>query len=137
MLSGFVIGYAYDDRWNRMTVGTFFKRRIIRLHPMVIMGSIVGAAFFYFQESPCFPPIENTSVGTMLLVMLLGCTLLPLPLKFDIRGWTEMHPLNGPAWSLYYEYIGNILYALFVRKFNKVALSVLVFVAGCLRYTVV
>lgn len=131
MLSGFVIGYAYDDRWNRMTVGTFFKRRIIRLHPMVIMGSIVGAAFFYFQESPCFPPIENTSVGTMLLVMLLGCTLLPLPLKFDIRGWTEMHPLNGPAWSLYYEYIGNILYALFVRKFNKVALSVLVFVAGC------
>lgn len=45
MLSGFVIGYAYDDRWNRMTVGTFFKRRIIRLHPMVIMGSIVGAAF--------------------------------------------------------------------------------------------
>ena len=31
MLSGFVIGYAYDDRWNRMTVGTFFKRRIIRL----------------------------------------------------------------------------------------------------------
>ena len=114
MLSGFVIGYAYDDRWNRMTVGTFFKRRIIRLHPMVIMGSIVGAAFFYFQESPCFPPIENTSIGTMLLVMLLGCTLLPLPLKFDIRGWTEMHPLNGPAWSLYYEYIGNILYALFV-----------------------
>ena len=74
MLSGFVIGYAYDDRWNRMTVGTFFKRRIIRLHPMVIMGSIVGAAFFYFQESPCFPPIENTSIGTMLLVMLLGCT---------------------------------------------------------------
>ena len=49
MLSGVVIGYAYDDRWNRMTVGTFFKRRIIRLHPMVIMGSIVGAVFFYFQ----------------------------------------------------------------------------------------
>ena len=59
MLSGFVIGYAYDDRWNRMTVGTFFKRRIIRLHPMVIMGSIVGAAFFYFQESSCFPPIDQ------------------------------------------------------------------------------
>ncbi len=55
MLSGFVIGYAYDDRWNRMTVGTFFKRRIIRLHPMVIMGSIVGAALFLFSGSPCFP----------------------------------------------------------------------------------
>ena len=53
--------------------------------------------------------------------MLYGCTLLPLPLKWDIRGWTEMHPLNGPAWSLYYEYIGNILYALFVRKFIRIS----------------
>lgn len=131
MLSGFVIGYAYDDRWDRMSLATFFKRRIIRLHPMVIMGSLVGAAFYYLQEAPCFPPIEHTAVGTMLLVMLLGCTLLPLPVKWDIRGWTEMHPLNGPAWSLYYEYIGNILYALFVRKFSKVALSLLVIVAGC------
>ena len=72
MLSGFVIGYAYDDRWSRMSIGTFFKRRIIRLHPMVIVGSIVGAVFFYFQESSCFPAIQDTSVGTMLLVMLLG-----------------------------------------------------------------
>lgn len=132
MLSGFVIGYAYDDRWNQMTVGTFFKRRLIRLQPMVIMGSIVGAAFFYFQASDCFPNIAGTPVTTMLLVMLLGFTLLPLPLKWDIRGWTEMHPLNGPAWSLYYEYIGNILYALFVRKFNKVALTTLIVIAGCL-----
>lgn len=84
MLSGFVIGYAYDDRWSRMSIGTFFKRRIIRLHPMVIVGSIVGAVFFYFQESSCFPAIQDTSVGTMLLVMLLGCTLLLLLLKWDI-----------------------------------------------------
>lgn len=132
MLSGFVIGYAYDDRWNKMTLGTFFKRRIIRLHPMVIMGSIVGAALFYFQKSSCFPQIEHTSVGTLLLIMLLGCTLLPLPLKWDVRGWTEMHPLNGPAWSLYYEYIANILYALFIRRFSKKALAVLVAAAACL-----
>lgn len=131
MLSGFVIGYAYDDRWDRMSVGAFFKRRMIRLHPMVIVGSIIGALFFYFQKAPCFPFIQDTSVGTLLLVMLLGCTLLPLPLKWDVRGWTEMHPLNGPAWSLYFEYIGNILYALFVRKFSKAALTLLVLVAGC------
>ena len=34
VLSGFVIGYAYDSRWNEgLTVGQFFKRRLIRLHP--------------------------------------------------------------------------------------------------------
>ena len=131
MLSGFVIGYAYDDRWNRMSTGTFFKRRLVRLQPMVVMGSIVGAALFWFQDAPCYPAMEGVSVGAVLLVMLLGCTLLPLPLKWDIRGWMEMHPLNGPAWSLYYEYIGNILYALFIRKFSKTALTVLVAIAAC------
>ena len=39
MLSGFVIGYAYDDRWKKkMSVKDFLKRRLIRLHPMVVMG---------------------------------------------------------------------------------------------------
>lgn len=131
MLSGFVIGYAYDDRWNRMSTGTFFKRRLVRLQPMVVMGSVVGAALFWFQDAPCYPEMEGVSVGAVLLVMLLGCTLLPLPLKWDIRGWMEMHPLNGPAWSLYYEYIGNLLYALFIRKFSKTALAVLVAIAAC------
>lgn len=28
MLSGFVIGYAYDDRWDRMDLAAFFKRRL-------------------------------------------------------------------------------------------------------------
>ena len=43
VLSGFVIGYAYDDRWDRMSTWSFFKRRLIRLHPMVIFGTLFGA----------------------------------------------------------------------------------------------
>lgn len=131
MLSGFVIGYAYDDRWDRMDIGTFLKRRLIRLHPMVVMGSIVGAALFYFQDAPCFPQIASTPVLELIAIMLLGCTLLPLPLKWDIRGWTEMHPLNGPAWTLYYEYIANILYALVIRRFGKRLLWIFVILAAC------
>src|SRR5215218_6133073 len=45
LLSGFVVGYAYDDRWDKMSIGSFFKRRLIRLQPMVVMGSIIGALF--------------------------------------------------------------------------------------------
>ena len=58
ILSGFVIGYAYDDRWNRMSLKGFFKRRLVRLHPMVIMGSLIGALFFYFG-SAAFPMIAG------------------------------------------------------------------------------
>ena len=31
-----------------MTYRDFFKRRLIRLHPMVVMGMLIGAAAFYF-----------------------------------------------------------------------------------------
>ena len=132
LLSGFVVGYAYDDRWGKMTIGGFFKRRLVRLQPMVVMGMIVGAVCFYFQDSGLWPTIHTVPVGKMLLVMLIGFTLIPVPASMDIRGWSEMHPLDGPGWSLFFEYIANILYGLFIRKFSKTALAVLVFLAGCL-----
>ena len=46
VLSGFVIGYAYDDRWGAMSTWDFFKRRLIRLQPMVILGTLIGAFWF-------------------------------------------------------------------------------------------
>jgi peptidoglycan/LPS O-acetylase OafA/YrhL len=48
----------------------------------------------------------------------------------DIRGWQEMHPLNGPAWSLFYEYVANLLYALGLRKLSNKVLSAFVFLAA-------
>jgi peptidoglycan/LPS O-acetylase OafA/YrhL len=131
LLSGFVIGYAYDDRWNNMTVGNFFKRRLVRLQPMVILGSIIGAVCFYFGASSFFPLINNTPLWEMILIVVIGFTMIPVPKSMDIRGWNETYPLNGPAWSLFYEYIVNILYALFIRKFSKPALSILVFLSAC------
>ena len=138
LLSGFVVAYAYDDRWGKMTHWDFYKRRLIRLQPMVVMGSLIGAALFYFQSSGTFPLISATPVWRMLLVMVVGFTLIPLRPSMDIRGWQEMHPLNGPAWSLFFEYVANILYALVVRKFSNKALAVFVILAACLliHYTV-
>jgi peptidoglycan/LPS O-acetylase OafA/YrhL len=130
LLSGFVIGYAYDDRWGKITVWEFFKRRLVRLQPMVIMGMIVGAVCFYFQDSVLWPGIHEVPVWKMLLVMFIGFTIIPVPLSMDIRGWGEMHPLDGPGWSLFFEYVANILYAIGIRKFSKKALAVLVFIAG-------
>lgn len=37
VLSGFVIGYADDDRWRTMSTMEFFQRRLIRLHPMIAL----------------------------------------------------------------------------------------------------
>lgn len=131
VLSGFVIGYAYDDRWDKMSLKDFFKRRLIRLHPMIVIGMTIGAIGYYFSASPLlFPQISTTPLLTLILVMLIGFTLLPVPPSLDIRGWGEMHPLNGPAWSLFFEYIANLLYAFFIRKWSNTALTVLVIVTG-------
>ncbi|MDB5148138.1 MAG: acyltransferase [Mucilaginibacter sp.] len=138
VLSGFVVAYAYDDRWGKMTQWDFYKRRLIRLQPMVIAGSVIGALFFYAQSCGAFPLIHDTPVWKMLVMMVVGFTLIPVLPSMDIRGWQEMHPLNGPAWSLFFEYIANILYALVIRKFSKTLLAILVFVSACLliNYTV-
>jgi peptidoglycan/LPS O-acetylase OafA/YrhL len=125
LLSGFVVAYAYDNRWTRMSQWDFYKRRLIRLQPMIVMGSLIGAAFFYFQRGSAFPLIATTPWWKMIAVMLFGCTLLPLPIRYDIRGWDEMHPLDGPAWSLFFEYIANILYAVWLRKLSTRWLSLL------------
>lgn len=126
LLSGFVIGYAYDDRWQKMSMGTFFKRRIVRLQPMVVLGMTLGAIGFYFTDSSIWPLIHTVPMWKMLLVMLIGYTVLPVPLSMDIRGWEEMHPLNSVGWSLFFEYIANILYAIWIRKFSKTALWIFV-----------
>lgn len=130
LLSGFVMGYAYDDRWNKMSVANFFKRRIIRLQPMVVLGMTLGAIGFYFTDSTIWPLIHTVPIWKMLLVMLIGYTILPIPLSMDIRGWQEMHPLNSVGWSLFFEYIANILYAVWIRKFSKTALTILVLIAA-------
>lgn len=123
LLSGFVIGYAYDDRWDKLTIGGFLRRRFERLQPLVVLGMTLGAMGFYFTDSTIWPNIHTVPLWKMLVVMLIGYTILPIPLSMDIRGWQEMHPLNSVAWSLFFEYIANILYALGLRKLSNKALA--------------
>lgn len=133
MLSGFVLGYAYDDRFRdgSLTTRSFLRRRVVRLHPMVLMGAVIGVLFFLFQGSVRW---DGTPVGGELITVafLMGILMIPcLPgMACDIRGNGEMFPLNGPAWSLFFEYIGSIVYALVLRRFSNAALTMVTAVSG-------
>ncbi|WP_455587109.1 acyltransferase family protein [Bacteroides sp.] len=132
ILSGFVVGYAYDDRWKTtMNTKDFFKRRLIRLHPMVVMGAVLGAITFYIQGCEKWDGAHVT-ISMVMLAMLLNLFLIPAVPGTgpEVRGNGEMYPLNGPSWSLFFEYIGNILYALFIRRLSTKALTALVVLAG-------
>lgn len=132
ILSGFVIGYAYDDRLGKnMSLGNFFKRRLIRLHPMIVMGALLGVVFYLLQGSVRW---DGSHVSTSMIMLALLCALFFIPATpgagYDIRGNGEMFPLNGPSWSLFFEYIGNILYALFIHRLSNKALTVLTLLSG-------
>ena len=132
ILSGFVIAYAYDDRWNQgLTMGNFIKRRLIRLHPMLIAGAIIGAITFLVQGSVTW---SGESVSLAQVLLCLGLTFLFIPSvpggSYEVRGNGELFPLNGPYWSLFFEYIGNLLYGLLLRRLSTKVLAVLVALLG-------
>ena len=132
ILSGFVIAYAYDDRWNQgLTMGNFIKRRLIRLHPMLIAGAIIGAITFLVQGGVTW---SGESVSLAQVLLCLGLTFLFIPSvpggSYEVRGNGELFPLNGPYWSLFFEYIGNLLYGLLLRCLSTKVLAVFVALLG-------
>ena len=131
ILSGFVISYAYDDRWGKMSVGEFFKRRLIRLHPMLIMGAVIGAVAFVAVGCERWDGSIAPTSWVMVAMLLTMCLIPALPgAPYEVRGNGEMFPLNGPTWSLFFEYIGNICYALFMRRMSTKVLALFTLLLG-------
>ena len=77
ILSGFVIAYAYDGRWTKkLTNGDFFKRRLIRLQPMVVMGAVLGAITYCIQGSVQW---DGTKIGLSMILLSMLCTMFFIP----------------------------------------------------------
>lgn len=125
-LSGFVIGYAYDGRIREIGVWEFFKSRLIRLHPLVVFGSVLGLVTFLFNPFTHVPLAYSAS--KIVLVFVSSLVLIPYPV-IEERGFA-LFALNSPSWSLFFEYIANIVYAFFLFKTGKKTLVVLTFLAA-------
>ncbi len=130
-LSGFVIGYAYDDRIGKMGIWEFFKARLIRLHPLIIAGSVLGLLAFLFD--PFGIHTESYSTGKIILTFVCSILLIPLPVIAD-RGF-NLFSFNAPSWSLFWEYVANIVYAFVLYKIRRsylLLLTLLSAIALCL-----
>ena len=139
VLSGFVLGYAYDApmRSHRLSTGSFIVRRIIRLQPLVVLSVLLGAAAYLLQGSVRWDgtPVPLHQVLTALLLGLFMIPVLP-GAGAEVRGNGEMFPLNGPGWSLFFEYIGSIIYATVLYRLGRRALACITVAAAlCLAYT--
>src|ERR1700753_2957056 len=70
-LSGFVVAYAYDDRWKRMSIPPFFRIRLIRLHPLVLIGATLALLGYLLDP---FSKVMNK--GPLPMVLLAYVTSL-------------------------------------------------------------
>jgi peptidoglycan/LPS O-acetylase OafA/YrhL len=125
-LSGFVIAYAYDNRIEVLGIKTFFKLRLIRLHPLVLLGSVLGLLGFFLD--PFANEAAAYSSGMIALVFLSSIFLVPFPIMEE--RFFNLFNFNAPAWSLFWEYVANILYALILRKLSRTILFLLALLAA-------
>ncbi|WP_445191861.1 acyltransferase family protein [Sphingomonas sp. Tas61C01] len=118
VLSGFVIAFAYERQMlEGLTAKRFILARVIRLYPLYLLGLILGAlAMWTYQR----PPTEANFFAT------LGFNLAMLPfVAFDPTN-VDLFPLNFPAWSLFFELVANLGYALLMPRLTNIRLGMLV-----------
>jgi len=120
-LSGFVIAYAYDGKIREIGIPAFFKLRLIRLHPLVIIGSVIGLAGFVLD-----PFNQLWMKYSDRLWLLFGTSSLMIPYPIVKERFLNLFHLNPPTWSLFWEYVANIFYALALVRVGKKLLWVLV-----------
>lgn len=126
-LSGFVIAYAYDEKLKTIGIATFLKLRLIRLHPLVIIGSLIGLLAFAFDPlSQLFHTYQEKTIP----MFITSCLMIPYPLVQE-RYFNLFH-LNPPTWSLFWEYMANIAYALILVKLRNKTLWIITSVAAIL-----
>lgn len=107
LISGIVIAQAYEGRLSSaMTPRAFMARRIVRLMPLYLLGLVIGAAVTALGIAMGRSQWDWLTWG---LVVLAGAIMLPNPFPAP-RG--ELYPLNIPCWSLFWELVINVIYAL-------------------------
>jgi peptidoglycan/LPS O-acetylase OafA/YrhL len=103
-LSGFVVAHAYDARLAQgMTLGAFMRRRLNRLYPMLAAGVVLGAAAYAW--------VHHSALERILREAALEALMLPV----GLWGKGAPYALDPPMWSLLFEILGCLGYALLVK----------------------
>ena len=110
VLSGFVLGNAYDSQLKRSLSGwRFFLIRVVRLYPLYLLSIVCAIA----AESLA----QRFGVGQMSHSMLVELAIPSLFMLPSLSGG-GLYPLNSPAWSLFFELFANLIYGYSAKSLN-------------------
>ena len=135
VLSGFVLAFAYEPRFDRgMTPRQFMLARVIRLYPLYILGILMGTLVHLYANS------DNTS-GMSLTDQLLNSAPAFLMIPWMDPNSEYIYAANVPAWTLFFEMVINLVYILiypYIRRTSGLlvvlAISLAMFIAMAIHY---
>ena len=114
------------NRVPHMSLWDFLKTRLIRLHPMVVFGAVLG--LLTLLGDPFRVSSLGYGAGRVALVFITSIFLGPYPVMHE-RGYS-LFSLNSPAWSLFWEYVANLVYAIVLYRLSRRWLSVATVIAA-------
>ena len=123
-LSGFVLAFAYGERLgSTLSVAAFMKARWVRLYPLYLVGILLGIVealltIHYGQSS------IDWSWHKLWIALPFNLLMLPAPAS-------SLFPLNGVMWSIFFELLINLIWAVFYRPLqsNRTLVAVIAFAA--------
>lgn len=128
LMSGFVIAHAYEERLRTgMTPLTFMRLRLIRLYPLYILGSAIGLTI-----AVAFGRLSAFHSANALELVRAVVSAIALTPYFTPDLSVVAFPLNGPAWSLFFELVINLIYAVVAVKLSTRTLGVICAASGAL-----
>jgi peptidoglycan/LPS O-acetylase OafA/YrhL len=118
LLSGFVIAEAYTKKLQAgMSLVDFLRQRLLRLYPLYFIGMLLGLVqiFVLVETQDLVPNYLELGISTAANLFILPS---PVYLIFahrpgEIYGF---FPTNGPAWSIFWEFVINIAFAIFLFR---------------------
>lgn len=126
-LSGFVIAFSYENRLTEtLSFKDFTVARLIRLYPIYAMGSLLGllSSILILRFVLHSTVLWSGSFQLFILAFFIW------PTRLSPLNSTDNFPLNGPAWSLFYEILANLAYALLI-KLRMARTTVLLCIVAC------
>lgn len=130
LISGFSLGYSYDDYKDTLTSSKFLIKRFIKLEPMIIWSNFIHVIFFHYLYAPSINWVfDKIPVKNLLLLFVLSILNIPTPHSIKYRPDHVMFTLYAPQWSLFWEYIANFFYVFILRYLTTLSVYILTIIS--------
>jgi len=130
-LSGYVLPLAYWSKLETISNVDFFRLRAIRLMPLIMFGALVSLAYLLLKIKTSHLPVSPEMIA-----VAAGGSLFNIPTAgapHDIGG-PMVFPLNGPQYTLFLEFVANMLWWALRKNGNRYMLLTTVVVSAVIVY---